>query len=1191
MFLLSDLISPLSAHVIQGIKQEYGHHRTEWFTKFLQNINHFFTVHCQSVVDPIFLTSNKNGAFEGLISAAIGHNDQVLSAQEDDFSRFLSNTSCHIDRYTDIESMNKLLLHKKYTIVFLSKDICNQAVENIAEIIDQIKQSSPSTIVLCDLSYGFASSYYDLSLLSKADAYIISPEYALGSISGTVLLFINNPENFPCTENYPSFTYDIALALKAWTNKKTTPYSPNIFSVISLSYTIDVLKNLPGGITSHVQQQQATATFVRNCLYHIFPDQHIFEHGHSHSFVTCDTHEDAIALQAYLGEHAMYASVINSASDWKIRIGHFGYVPKEHLDVVQHILLAYTNTDLKQLHQHTDNIFSSDDYVVAKDTCLASSLFTIDVEEFQAASISKFAKISDKQLKDKLTTSVQRIFKFDQTQISQYLLERHIGFIGAGNTVRETIFILQKMGIKDITIYSPTLLNTKETAKPNQKPHKYPDFWTEKNIKIASSAEEVFMNCETVVLLPTYYTKPSSEIMKKDPEYINDHLVNKQLLANVRHHGKMDTLINASARYNLIDRQALKEAVDDGWLRFFSDELPSEIQEYTDPLQYHENVTFTGHIGGSCKSTKMKIAHNTNKIIKHVLSKVYSNVELQNDLHYVPNCVNQHVAPDVWKYEKTFHSPPQTLRVLLTDKFEINILDIEGLAQEFDIKIEIKDISLDSMSEKHLIDTCTNFDPHIILFRTRTVISDAVANAFQSLSLLFLIRPGVGIDNIYPGMAEISRQGIQIYNEPTGNSLAVGEMTTYFIVNSEPSLLLAPGPTNYCPEIFSSIDQYTDPRDPSYVDTYASVKAQLSSWTTQELPAIIKSAPSTAFLESTVTNAVSNEEIGLVISNGKFGNRFHEICTLHKKQHYFIDIDNEDWGQPHTVEKICKYIHEKNATSKQPISFMCLQQNETSTAISYKPHHLKQIIDALRSHEPHCIVIIDAVSGFFAHDVPQKELDIDALIIGSQKALGLSSGISFLSLSERYVEKLLSLTKSNISLQDFLRLEPQKVKEIYHILGKRQKVFYTNILKDFYESYHNLQPDSGGVFHTLSAKKSLDILAKKNKTEHHESRKQYASAVRKKLHELGFTKIVPEAYASYSVTAAHVPPGLSAPKLISTLRNRFGISIAGSQIPLFRETMIRIGHFGHISQYDIGYLLRSLDRAVAIEKRTRSPES
>jgi aspartate aminotransferase-like enzyme len=79
--------------------------------------------------------------------------------------------------------------------------------------------------------------------------------------------------------------------------------------------------------------------------------------------------------------------------------------------------------------------------------------------------------------------------------------------------------------------------------------------------------------------------------------------------------------------------------------------------------------------------------------------------------------------------------------------------------------------------------------------------------------------------------------------------------------------------------------------------------------------------------------------------------------------------------------------------------------------------------------------------------------------------------------------------------------------------------------------------------------------------------KKMAQATRAAAKALGLELLAPEA-ASDAVTAIKVPEGIDGQKLVKTMRDTYGVTIAGGQAQL-KGKIIRIAHMGYINRFDI----------------------
>jgi len=89
--------------------------------------------------------------------------------------------------------------------------------------------------------------------------------------------------------------------------------------------------------------------------------------------------------------------------------------------------------------------------------------------------------------------------------------------------------------------------------------------------------------------------------------------------------------------------------------------------------------------------------------------------------------------------------------------------------------------------------------------------------------------------------------------------------------------------------------------------------------------------------------------------------------------------------------------------------------------------------------------------------------------------------------------------------------------------------------------------------------------------------KKMAEASRKGLKALGFE--IFSKSPSDSVTAGIIPKGIDGKELVSILRERYGVTVAGGQGKL-KGKIIRIGHLGYTDYSDLYVVFGSLEKAL-----------
>lgn len=150
-------------------------------------------------------------------------------------------------------------------------------------------------------------------------------------------------------------------------------------------------------------------------------------------------------------------------------------------------------------------------------------------------------------------------------------------------------------------------------------------------------------------------------------------------------------------------------------------------------------------------------------------------------------------------------------------------------------------------------------------------------------------------------------------------------------------------------------------------------------------------ASGTGGMEAIVANATRPGDRVLVVSGGRFGDRWAEIARAYGRGVSVMRIaDGAAFPLDEAIER---------ARRERPDA-VALTHVESSTG-SLAP--VREITRALGRDGP--IVIVDAISSAGAEEIRMDEWGIDALVGASQKALGAPAGACFVALSEQAAER------------------------------------------------------------------------------------------------------------------------------------------------------------------------------------------
>ncbi len=323
---------------------------------------------------------------------------------------------------------------------------------------------------------------------------------------------------------------------------------------------------------------------------------------------------------------------------------------------------------------------------------------------------------------------------------------------------------------------------------------------------------------------------------------------------------------------------------------------------------------------------------------------------------------------------------------------------------------------------------------------------------------------------------------------------------------------------------------------------------------------------------------------GLVISHGKFGDRFVEIAAARNRDCEVLRVPEENWGAaitPNDVDRFLQQDDERRAgTGEPPIGFLCFQQNETSSGVTYHQPAIRALVRVARMYNPQMTIIADAISGALAHRLELDSLDLDVLFLGSQKALGVSSGLAFAALGSRALDAMAARSGHTDGF-DALCRDPHAASCLERF-DRLQRVHSTSLLRAAVASRANTYVDTPSLFHLLSTERALELFRDEGGPEAVAARHaELAQLVRDGVRRLGLELMPTAPFESDSVTVVILPPGIDAPLIRKLVAKESAIAIAGAQGDYWKPRMLRIGTLGFVSRSDVARCLRTLRGALA----------
>lgn len=351
-------------------------------------------------------------------------------------------------------------------------------------------------------------------------------------------------------------------------------------------------------------------------------------------------------------------------------------------------------------------------------------------------------------------------------------------------------------------------------------------------------------------------------------------------------------------------------------------------------------------------------------------------------------------------------------------------------------------------------------------------------------------------------------------------------------------LLLTPGPTMVPPEVASAEAQpIIHHRAPEFVPVLERVQEGLQYIFQTKNPVITLASSGTGAMECALTGVCSPGDKVVTVEGGKFGQRWGDIA-----ESFGMNVIREkiEWGMCVSPDRI-KEIMDENPDAKA----VCITQCETSTGVLTDVKAIASVVK-----ETDALLLVDAVSSLGAEELRTDEWGVDIVVTGSQKALMLPPGLGFLSVNER-AQKRAQESKS--------------------------PGYYFN-LKTYLASHAKTStPWTPAVSLILALDKALEMIKEEGLENIWARHARLSNAIQKGCKAIGLELFSQS--PSHVVTPLRIPEGLDGAAIPGTLRDEYGVTIAGGQAHL-KGKIIRIATLGYATDFDATTAMCALEMAL-----------
>jgi aspartate aminotransferase-like enzyme len=349
--------------------------------------------------------------------------------------------------------------------------------------------------------------------------------------------------------------------------------------------------------------------------------------------------------------------------------------------------------------------------------------------------------------------------------------------------------------------------------------------------------------------------------------------------------------------------------------------------------------------------------------------------------------------------------------------------------------------------------------------------------------------------------------------------------------------LFTPGPTSVPPEILLELAKpVLHHREPEFISLLAEVRQGLKYLFQTAGEVIILAASGTGAMEAAIANLFAAGQRALVVSGGKFGERWAEICRAYGVEVTALEVP---WGEAVDPAAV------RAALARDPsIGGVCVQACETSTGVA---HDIQALAAVVRQH-PQALLIVDAVSALGAVELPMDAWGVDAVVAGSQKALMLPPGLAFVALSEKAWQRA-----GQATLPRYYFDLPKIRRELEQ--DDHPYTLPTSLVVALREALQRIRAEG------------LERIVRRHR--------RLAEATRAAMRALGLS-LLPRTSPSDALTVVRVPEGIDGARLPRAFQEQFNITIVGGQDRL-RGQVFRLAHLGYVDTFDVVTMVAAVE--------------
>ncbi len=204
--------------------------------------------------------------------------------------------------------------------------------------------------------------------------------------------------------------------------------------------------------------------------------------------------------------------------------------------------------------------------------------------------------------------------------------------------------------------------------------------------------------------------------------------------------------------------------------------------------------------------------------------------------------------------------------------------------------------------------------------------------------------------------------------------------------------LFTPGPTPPLPQAQTAMASYgAHHRTADFRALFTRVLADVKEFIGTNNDVLVLTSSGTGFMEASVSNLTSPGDRVLVLTAGKFGERW---TSLAKAFGCAVDTVTAPYGETFSLEEVRRKLTPE-------IRCVYVQATESSTGARHDVEAIARLVRTSPDTLPDTLFVVDAITGLGTTRLDVDGWGIDIILGGSQKALMIPPGLAYGAISER----------------------------------------------------------------------------------------------------------------------------------------------------------------------------------------------